>query len=156
MAATAPVSYGAMVGLAQLKRGETVLVHAAAGGLGGMAVQIARAVGARVIGTVGSNAKREVAKRVLSLAEDNIVDYSIEGWEQKVLDATGGNGVDVVFDVVGLVEKSIKVCRYGGRIIIMGFAGREGNLESIRANRILLKGISVLGYVSSRHRPESS
>lgn len=149
VAATAPVAYGALVRCARLARGETVLVHAAAGGLGVMAVQIARALGARVVAAVGSARKAAVVRRELGV--EDVVDYSVDGWEQKVLDLTGGKakgGVDVVFDTVGLVEKSIRCTKYAGRIVVAGFAGREGNLESVAANRILLKSVSVIGYVS--------
>ncbi|KAB8337079.1 hypothetical protein FH972_021383 [Carpinus fangiana] len=153
VAATAPVAYGALVRCAGLRRGETVLVHAAAGGLGVMAVQIARAVGARVIAAVGSEGKAEVVRRVLGVAAGDVVNYSEEGWEGRVLGLTGGKakgGVDVVFDTVGLVEKSIRCTKYAGRVVVAGFAGREGNLEKVAANRILLKSVSVIGYVSSR------
>lgn len=156
LAATAPVSYGALVHVAKVQAGETVLVLAAAGGLGVMAVQIARARGARVIGAVGSAAKRRVLR---DLGVEDVVDYSVAGWEGKVLEATGGLGVDVTFDSVGMVEQSIRCSNYGARILVVGFAGREGNLEKIAANRILLKGIAVIGYrfgESGRRRPDET
>lgn len=138
------MSYGALVNVGKVRAGETVLVHAAAGGLGVMAVQIAQARGARVIGAVGSGGKKGVVK---ALGAEVVVDYSVPGWEQQVLAATpGGEGVDLTFDPVGLVEPSIRCSRYGGRIVVVGFAGREGDLEKIAANRILLKGITVVGY----------
>jgi threonine dehydrogenase-like Zn-dependent dehydrogenase len=61
---------------------------------------------------------------------------------------TGGEGVDVVFDAVGAVEAGIKCCKYRGRVVIVGFAARSGDMERVMANRILLKGIAVFGYVS--------
>jgi len=145
-AATAPVSYGALVHVAKVQDGETVLVHAAAGGLGVAAVQIARAMGARVIGTVGSMEKAGVVRK---LGVDLVIRYDEPEWEKKVLKATGGKGVHVVFDTVGLVEKSLRCLRYGGRIVVAGFAGLEGNMEKLAMNRILLKGAVVLGYVRS-------
>lgn len=145
IAATAPVSYGALVQVGQVKATDTVLIHAAAGGLGVMAVQIAKAVGARVIGTVGS---AEKAGLLAKLGVDYIVNYSEAGWEKRVLEITRGQGVDLTFDSVGLVEKSIRCSKYGARVVVVGFAGREGNLENIPANRILLKSITVHGYVS--------
>ena len=148
MAATAPVSYGALVRVAKVQPGEVVLVHAAAGGLGVMAVQIAKALGARVIGTVGNREKMRVVEE---LGADVVIDYGEEKWEDKVLEATEGQGVDVTFDTVGLVERSIRCSKYNARIVIAGFAGREGNLEKVAANRILLKSITVLGYRFGEH-----
>jgi NADPH2:quinone reductase len=85
-----------------LKKGETVLIHAAAGALGLMAVQIAKAIGCRVIATVGSKEKLAVAKR---FGADAGVDYvqDADEWWKIVLELTGGQGVDVVYDPVGLV-----------------------------------------------------
>ncbi|KAI9815985.1 MAG: hypothetical protein M1827_001977 [Pycnora praestabilis] len=143
LGATAPVSYGALIERAGLKREETVLVHAAAGGLGCMAVQIGKAVGARVIAAAGGVEKCEIARRC---GADVAVDYSVEGWERKVLDATGGEGVNVVFDPVGLVEKSLRCLKFGGRLLVVGFAGTEKRIEKVAMNRVLLKQAGVLGY----------
>ncbi|CZR56041.1 related to quinone reductase [Phialocephala subalpina] len=145
LAATAPVSYGALILRAKLQPGETVLVHAAAGALGLMAVQIAKAVGCRVIGTAGSREKMEVARR---FGADNVVDYvkNEDGWWEKVLEITRGEGVDVVLDSVGLVDKSLKCLKQKGRILITGFAGTEGNIEKIAMNRVLLRQAQVIGY----------
>lgn len=145
LAATAPVSYGALVVRAGLKRGETVLVHAAAGGLGLMAVQIAKAVGARVVATAGSRQKLDVAS---SFGADECVDYNEPNWYEAVLKLTGGAGVDVVYDPVGLVDKSLKCLKQRGRIIVAGFAGTEGKLEKIAMNRVLLRQAQLIGYVS--------
>jgi NADPH:quinone reductase-like Zn-dependent oxidoreductase len=150
-AATAPVSYGALVHVAKVRKGETVLVHAAAGGLGVVACQIARATGARVIATVGSVEKADVVR---TLGVDAVVRYDGPHWEKEVLKATrGGKGVDVVFDTVGLVEKSLRCLKYGGRVVVAGFAGLEGNMEKLAMNRILLKGAAVLGYVRPVNLP---
>lgn len=144
--ASGAVSYGALVAVAQVRKGETVLVLGAGGGLGVIAVQIAKALGAKVIGVVGD---KEKAKVVRDLGADECMGYNLQGWEEKVKDVTKDReGVDVVFDSVGAVESSIKCLRYGGRVVIVGFAGRGGKMENIRANRILLKGASVVGYVS--------
>lgn len=87
----------------QLKKGETVLVHAAAGGLGLMAVQIAKAVGARAIATASTREKLDVATR---FGADETVNYSTnDAWYKEVLELTNGEGVDVVFDSVGLVVR---------------------------------------------------
>lgn len=144
LAATAPVSYGALMLRAELKQGETVLIHAAAGGLGLMAVQIAKSAGARVIATAGSKRKLAVAK---SFGADECIDYSSGNWWQTVLKATDGHGVAVVFDPVGLVDKSLKCLKQKGRILVVGFAGTEGKLEKIAMNRVLLRQARVIGYV---------
>jgi NADPH2:quinone reductase len=128
-----------------LKKGETVLVHAAAGGLGLTAVQIAKAAGARVIATASSKEKLDVAER---FGADECVNYTNSEWWEDVMELTNGDGVDVVYDPVGLVDKSLKCLKHKGRILIIGFAGIEGNLEKIAMNRVLLKQAQLIGYVS--------
>lgn len=162
-AATVPVSYGALTTIAGLQAGETILVHAAAGGLGIYAVQIARALGAKVIGTVGSEQKLSVVHRLLQdpvsgeiPPGEGVINYSKEGWEKDVIaicKQSGKDGVDIVYDTVGLVQKSIRCTTFNGRIVVAGFAGRTGTgpekvqeLEQIAVNRILLKQIKLLGY----------
>jgi NADPH2:quinone reductase len=145
LAATAPVSYGGLVIRGQLKRGETVLIHAAAGGLGLMAVQIAKAVGARVVATAGSKEKLAVARR---FGADELVSYEDDEWWKTVLELTKGQGVDVVYDSVGLVDKSLKCLKHRGRVLVVGFAGTEGEIERIAMNRVLLKQAQIIGYVS--------
>ncbi|TVY68837.1 Quinone oxidoreductase-like protein, partial [Lachnellula suecica] len=88
--------------------------------------------------------KLAVARR---FGADECVDYEGHGeWWKEVLQLTGGRGVDVVYDTVGLVEVSLKCLRHGGRVLVVGFAGREGNLEKIAMNRVLLKQAQVIGY----------
>ncbi|EXJ92480.1 hypothetical protein A1O3_01032 [Capronia epimyces CBS 606.96] len=155
-AATAPVSYGALVRVAQLQAGQTVLVHAAAGGLGVVAVQIAHALGANVIATVGSDEKAQVVRQLGVLA---VVRYDLDGWEKQVWDITGRTGVHVVYDTVGLVEKSLRCLTFGGCIVVAGFAGRGGNMETLAMNRVLLKGARLLGYrygETGRQNPEEN
>jgi len=122
-----------------------VLVHAAAGGLGLTAVQIAKAAGARVIATASSKEKLDVAKR---FGADECVNYTNLEWWKDVMELTNGDGVGVVYDPVGLVDKSLKCLKHKGRILIIGFAGIEGNLEKIAMNRVLLKQAQLIGYVS--------
>lgn len=146
LAATAPVSYGALITRGRLQRGETVLIHAAAGGLGAMAIQISKAVGARVIATAGSQAKLDVAK---DFGADECVNYETNPeWWKEVLQLTHGKGVDVVYDPVGRVSGSLKCLKQKGRILVIGFAGTEGNIERIATNRILLRQAQIIGYVS--------
>jgi NADPH:quinone reductase-like Zn-dependent oxidoreductase len=144
--ASGAVSYGALISVAQLKSGETALVLGASGGLGVMAVQIAKAVGAKVIAVVGDDEKAEMVKRI---GADAAVNYHDEKWEEKVKAlSSDGQGVDVVYDGIGAVQSGIKCLRYRGRLVIVGFAARGGNIENIPANRILLKSVMVHGYVS--------
>lgn len=98
---TYPTSYAALVLRAQLKAGEYCLVHAAAGGVGIAAVQIAKALGAKVIATAGTHEKLEIAKRN---GADFVINYRDKDWTEQVKKITNGHGADVVYDPVGLVE----------------------------------------------------
>jgi len=135
-------SYFGLVYRAQLQPGETLLVHAAAGGVGLAAVQIGRALGARVLATAGSAAKLETARMH---GADEAYDYSSPEWVERVKTATGGRGADVVYDPVGgdVFDLSTKCIAFGGRLLVIGFA--SGRIPSIQVNRILLKNIAVVG-----------
>lgn len=138
---TAPTSYAALVTRAGIKKGDWVLVHAAAGGVGLAAVQIAKAFGATVVATAGTKHKLDVAK---SFGADHIVDYKAKDWPEQVKKLTPkGKGVDIVYDPVGLVAQSLKCTAWNGRVVVIGFAG--GELEKIATNRVLLKNVSVVG-----------
>jgi NADPH2:quinone reductase len=106
----------------RLASGETVLVHAAAGGVGSAAVQLAAACGARVLATVGSDDKAAIARE---LGAEVVVNYRTENFVERVRDATGGFGVDVCFDGVGgaVTLQSLACLRRGGRHLVVGFAG---------------------------------
>jgi len=137
-----PTSYAALVWRAQLVAGETLLVHAAAGGVGLSAVQIGKALGARVIATAGSAEKLEVARRA---GADVLIDYREEDFVPRVLDATDGRGADVIYDSVGgeTTDRSLKCIAWNGRLLVIGFAG--GTIPEVRMNRVLLKNISLVG-----------
>ncbi|ORY68599.1 uncharacterized protein BCR38DRAFT_334536 [Pseudomassariella vexata] len=138
---TAPTSYGALVLRAGVKTGDYVLVHAAAGGVGLAAVQIAKAFGATVIATAGTSRKLEVAK---AFGADHVVDYQDEKWPDLVKKLTPkGRGVDIVYDPVGMVDKSTKCIAWNGRILVVGFAA--GKIEKVAMNKVLLKNISLVG-----------
>ncbi|MFI7105708.1 zinc-binding dehydrogenase [Nonomuraea sp. NPDC050227] len=127
---------------AAIRPGERVLVQAAAGGLGSLLVQLARAAGARVIGTAGSPAKLTV---VAGLGAEAAVDYSRPGWTQEVLDATGGRGPDVVFDGVGgeLGRQAFEVTARGGRFSVHGASsGSATTVDPAEADR---RGVTVIG-----------
>ncbi|ORY19701.1 zeta-crystallin [Clohesyomyces aquaticus] len=142
--ASGAVSYGALISVANLKAGETVLILGASGGLGVMAIQIAKAIGVKVIAVVGDEEKGEMVR---GIGADEVVDYRREGWEERVMRLTEGEeGVDVVYDGVGAVESGIKCLKYRGRLVVVGFAGRGGDIEKVRANRVLLKSVAVYGY----------
>ena len=112
-----------------LKEGETVLVHAAAGGVGTLAVQMAKLLGAgRVIATAGSPEKLDLAR---SLGADVLVDYTEEDWPEKVLAATDGEGADVILEMVGsdFPEKNLRCLAPFGRMVVFGAAsGDRGHL----------------------------
>jgi len=106
----------------RVQTGESVLVHAAAGGVGSAAVQLAVAAGARVFATAGGAQKKALSKE---LGAELAIDYRSEDFAAAVLDATGGWGVDLVFDGVGgdVTEQSLRCLARNGRHMIVGFAG---------------------------------
>ena len=127
---------------AHLASGETLLVHAAAGGVGSGAIQLGKAAGARVIGVVGGPAKAEVAR---DLGADVVIDRNNEDIVQLVKEVTGGRGADVVYDPVGgeAFQKSTKCIAFEGRIVVVGFA--SGVIPSAALNHVLVKNYSILG-----------
>jgi NADPH2:quinone reductase len=148
-----PTSYSALVYRARLQPGETLLVHAAAGGVGIAAVQIGRALGARVIATAGGADKLEVAR---AAGAEIGIDYQREDFVERVKEATGGKGADVIYDSVGgdIFDQSMKCIAWNGRLLVIGFA--SGRIPEVKANRILLKNISVVGLhwgAYAQHEP---
>ncbi|KIY48074.1 alcohol dehydrogenase [Fistulina hepatica ATCC 64428] len=146
---TWPTSYEALVSCARVQPGEWVLVAAAAGGVGIPAVQIAKHLGAKVIAAAGSQAKLDL---VLGKSKDGLrfhlcadygINYNSPGWQNEVKKITGGHGVNVVFDPVGIINASLKCIAWKGRALVIGFAG--GNIEKVPMNLILLKNISLVG-----------
>ncbi|MFJ6805413.1 NADPH:quinone oxidoreductase family protein [Streptomyces anulatus] len=127
---------------ARLQPGETLLVHAAAGGVGSAAVQLGRAAGAKVIGVVGGPEKAAVARE---LGCDLVIDRRSEDIVAAVKDATGGRGADVVYDPVGgdAYAKSAKCVAFEGRILVVGFA--SGVIPAPGLNHALVKNYSVVG-----------
>jgi NADPH:quinone reductase len=102
---------------------------------------VAKAFGATVIATAGTKRKLEVAK---SYGADYVVDYNDSKWPDIVKKLTPkGRGADIVYDPVGLVEKSMRCVAWNGRILVVGFAG--GNIEKVPMNKVLLKNISLVG-----------
>ncbi|EGG03227.1 uncharacterized protein MELLADRAFT_49522 [Melampsora larici-populina 98AG31] len=164
---TYPTSYVALVNRGQLKKGEWCLIHAAAGGVGIAAVQIAKALGARVIATASSQQKLDFVRKEggLSPIDDHTIVYSdtvvtsapdakkkpgkLLEWQAEVMKITKGKGVDVVFDPVGLLNKSLKVSGWNSRLVVVGFAG--GDIEKVPANLLLLKNSAVTGVFWGAH-----
>ncbi|MBM7054699.1 NADPH:quinone oxidoreductase family protein [Streptomyces durocortorensis] len=127
---------------AHLQPGETLLVHAAAGGVGSAAVQLGKAAGAKVIGVGGGPDKAAVARE---LGCDLVIDRRSEDIVAAVKEATGGRGADVVYDPVGgdAYAKSTKCVAFEGRILVVGFA--SGVIPTPALNHALVKNYSVVG-----------
>jgi len=143
-----PTSYAGLVYRAALQPGEDLLVHAAAGGVGIAAVQIGKALGARVLATAGSADKLEVARRA---GADVLIDYRNEDFVERVKAETGGKGADVIYDSVGgdVFDRSLKCIAWNGRLLVIGFA--SGTIPTVKANRILLKNIAITGLHWGAH-----
>ncbi|MEU4096908.1 NADPH:quinone oxidoreductase family protein [Streptomyces sp. NPDC026673] len=127
---------------AGLRAGETLLVHAAAGGVGSAAVQLGKAAGATVIGVVGGPEKAKAARE---LGADIVVDRTREDFVAVVKEATGGRGADVVYDPVGgdAYTRSTKCVAFEGRILVVGFT--SGRIPSPGLNHALVKNYSIVG-----------
>ena len=137
-----PTALHGLVGRAGLKAGETLLVLAGAGGVGLAAIQIGRALGARVLATAGSEDKRAVCR---DHGAEAAFDYRSPDWIDAVKAATGGRGVDVIFDPVGgdITAGALRCMGWGCRLLVVGFAG--GDIPAVPANRLLLREASAMG-----------
>ncbi len=154
LAITYATAHGALVWRAGLEAGETLLVHGAAGGVGLAAVEVGKALGARVIATAGRPEKLAVARQ---FGADETIDYRSEDVRQRVKDMTGGRGVDVVFDPVGgsVFDVSLRCVAWGARLIVIGFTG--GEVPKIPANILLVKNVAAIGFYWGsyrRHAPD--
>lgn len=145
-AASMGLTYGtsayALMQRAELKAGEWLLVHGASGGVGLSAVEIGKAMGARVIGTGGDDEKLKVA------AEhgcDHVINYVKGEFKERVKELTGGKGADVIYDAVGgdAFDQSLRCINWNGRLLVIGFA--SGRIPSAPANLPLLKNCSIVG-----------
>ena len=137
-----PTSWYALHNRARIRAGETVLVHAGAGGVGSAAVQIAVAEGCRVIATAGSEDKLRICRE---LGAETAISYADEGWVDAVRVATGGAGADVIYDPVGgrIGIDSLRCLSWQGRLLVIGFAA--GPIPELPSNRLLLKEGAALG-----------
>lgn len=145
-AAAFPMAYGtsmyALNNRAQLKEGETLLVLGAAGGVGLAAVQIGKAMGARVIAAASSDEKLALCKEY---GADEGINYSEGSIKDQVKALTKGQGADVIYDPVGgdAFQQSLSCINWNGRILVIGFAC--GEIPEAAVNRILLKNCAVVG-----------
>ena len=142
LSTTYGTSYYALKQRANLAEGESLLVLGAAGGVGLAAVQLGKALGARVIAAASSKEKLEIAK---SSGADDLIDYSSGELKEQVKSITNGKGVDVIYDPVGgkLFDQCMRCIKWYGRILVVGFVG--GEIPKVPTNLILLKSCQVIG-----------
>ena len=135
-------SHHALADRAQLKAGETVLVLGAAGGVGTSAIQIAKALGARVIAAASTDEKCELCR---AIGADDTINYSTQDLREALKALTGGKGPDVIYDPVGgdLAEPAFRSIAWRGRYLVVGFAA--GTIPALPLNLTLLKGASIVG-----------
>lgn len=145
-AAAFRVAYGttcfALENRANLRAGEVLAVHGASGGVGLAAVDLGRMMGARVIGTVGSDEKTGIVREY---GASDVVNYSTESVRERIKALTGGQGADVIYDAVGgdVFDESLRCINWNGRLLVIGFA--SGRIPSAPANLALLKNCAILG-----------
>lgn len=135
-------AYFGLVHRGMIKAGEFLLVHGGAGGVGNAAIQIGKAMGAKVIATAGSPEKIKICEKS---GADYLINYTTDDFVPRVKEITEGRGVDLIYDPVGgdVYDKSLKCISWEGRIVLVGFAG--GRIQAIAAISVLLKNYSVVG-----------
>jgi NADPH2:quinone reductase len=151
---TYQTSYFALAWRAALQPGEWLLVHGGAGGVGTAAIQLGKAMQARVIATAGEDDKLEVCRRA---GADHVINYKTQDFVEEVKRITSGHGADVIYDPVGgdVFDASTRCIAFSGRLLVIGFA--SGRIPGIQANRVLLKNISIVGVhwgLYRQHQPE--
>jgi NADPH:quinone reductase len=144
-----------LVDRAALQFGETVLIHAAAGGSGSAAVQLAKHLGAHVFATAGTDEKVALCRE---LGADVAINYNTEDFAAAVLGATDNLGVDVVFDNVGeaVMEKSLACTAYNGRYLMMGFASNKevADEQFLVPRRVALGNLKLCGVLLAYAPPD--
>lgn len=135
-------AYVALVRRARIEPGDWVLVHGAAGGVGLAAVDLARALGARVIAASASDAKLAAIQALY--APDAVVNVT-GGFRDQVKAITGGHGADIIYDPVGgdVFDESVRCIAFDGRLLVIGFT--SGRIPTVSVNMPLIKGFSVMG-----------
>jgi NADPH2:quinone reductase len=137
-------AYHILKTMGRIEQGETVLIHAAAGGVGTIAVQLAKLFGASiVIATASTPEKRSLA---IEMGADEAVDYTQEGWEKEVLQLTGGKGVDVALEMAGgdVFRKTLSCMAPFGRLVIYGVA--SGEQSRLYPSSLMAQNLSVIGF----------
>jgi NADPH2:quinone reductase len=153
MGLTYLTAHFALVERGQYRSGEIVLVNGAAGGVGLAAVQVAKALGATVIASVGSEEKGALVKRN---GADHVVRTDVpelrESFRRQVSDAVGTRGADVIIDPVGgdVFDASLRVIAWRGRLVVVGFAA--GRIPEVKAGYVLVKNMSLVGLQFSDYR----
>lgn len=137
-------AYHVLKTMGRLEAGETVLIHAAAGGVGAIAVQLAKIFGAgKIIATASTDDKLAHAKR---LGATHLVNYMEEGWVEKIKEITGGKGVDVALEMVGgeVFNQTVKCLAPFGRLVIFGAA--SGEQATFHPGQLMRRNQSVIGF----------
>lgn len=137
-------AYHVLKTMGRLEKGETVLVHAAAGGVGTLAVQLAKLFGAgKIIATASSAEKLELARQ---MGADVLINYTESTWVEQVLEATGGRGVDVALEMVGgdVFNKTLKCLATFGRLVVFGAA--SGEQSKMYPSSLMARNQSVIGF----------
>jgi NADPH:quinone reductase len=137
-------SYHVLKTMGRLEKGETVLVHAAAGGVGTLSVQLAKLFGAgKIIATASSPEKLELARK---MGADVLINYTESNWVEQVLEATGGKGVDIALEMVGgeVFEKTLKCLAAFGRLVVFGAA--SGEQSRMYPSSLMARNQSVIGF----------
>jgi NADPH:quinone reductase len=137
-------AYHVLKTMGRLEKGETVLVHAAAGGVGTLSVQLAKLFGAgKIIATASSSEKLELARQ---MGADVLVNYTEPNWVEQVLEATGGKGVDVALEMVGgdVFNKTLKCLATFGRLVVFGAA--SGEQSRMYPSSLMARNQSVIGF----------
>lgn len=135
-------SYHALVNRAELKAGESLMVLGAAGGVGTAAIQIGKALGAKVLAAASTDEKLEYCK---SIGADMTINYTTENLKERAKELTDGKGVDVIYDPIGdkFAESALRAIAWKGRYLVVGFAA--GEIPKIPLNLPLLKGCQIVG-----------
>ena len=145
-AASLPINYGtsyyALKRRANIKKGETILILGAAGGIGTATIQLSKILGVKTICAVSNQEKEEYVK---NLGADQVIRYDKFDLKDEVKKLTNGNGVDVVMDPVGgnVTEQALRATAWNGRLLIVGFT--DGNIPKVPLNLTLVKGVSIIG-----------
>ncbi len=142
-------AFGSLQWATELRAGETLVVHGAAGGVGLATVECGKALGATVIGTARGKERLEVVK---AHGADHVIDTGTEDIRTRIKELTDERGADVVFDPIGgeIFNASLRSLAWEGRLIIIGFAG--GDIQQIPANILLVKNVSAIGFYWGSYR----